>query len=147
MNIADKRALAEEARRILKPGGFLGIYDVMRVGDGELTYPVPWATQAKSSAVASPDEYKRALDEAGFVLSAERDRSAFALDFFERLRDDARGSQGPPPLGLHILMGEDAPTKVQNMIENISAGRVAPVELVAQKPARHLPLFHTGPSR
>jgi hypothetical protein len=27
-----------------------GIYDVMRIGDGELTYPVPWAISAASSA-------------------------------------------------------------------------------------------------
>jgi len=30
-------------------------------------------------------------------------------------------------------MGETAPTKVKNMIENISAGRIAPVELIARK--------------
>jgi hypothetical protein len=29
---------------------------------------------------------------------------------------------GPPPLGLHILMGPDAPVKVANMIENIQQG-------------------------
>ncbi len=134
MNIADKRALAEEAWRTLKPGGSFGIYDVMRVGEGELTFPVPWATEAESSAVAPPDAYKSALADAGFVLTGERDRSGFALDFFERLRRDAQAGQGPPPLGLHLLMGEDASTKVQNMIENISVGRVAPVELVARKP-------------
>ena len=41
---------------------------------------------------------------------------------------------GPPPLGLHILMGDEAPAKVANMIENITASRVAPVELIAEKP-------------
>ena len=135
MNIADKRALAAEAWRILKPGGVLGIYDVMRVGNEKLTFPLPWATVPETSAVASPDEYKGALAGAGFVLSGERNRRGFALQFFERLRDDAGGAEGPPPLGLHILMGEDASTKVQNMIENISHGRVAPVELIAKKPS------------
>jgi hypothetical protein len=33
-------------------------------------------------------------------------------------------------------MGETAPTKVGNMIENISRGRVAPVELIAEKPVQ-----------
>ncbi len=134
MNIADKRALAAEAWRVLKPGGVLGIYDVMRAGDEDLTFPVPWATVADTSSVASSDEYKDALAGSGFVLSGERDRRGFALQFFEGLRENAGEAEGPPPLGLHILMGEDASTKVQNMIQNISQGRVAPVELIAQKP-------------
>jgi hypothetical protein len=32
-------------------------------------------------------------------------------------------------------MGEAAPAKLRNMIENIAAGRIAPVELIAVKPA------------
>jgi hypothetical protein len=30
-------------------------------------------------------------------------------------------------------MGRNTPDKVQNMIENISNGRIAPVELIARK--------------
>ena len=41
MNIADKAALFAEIWRVLKPGGVLGIYDVMRIGDGDLTFPCP----------------------------------------------------------------------------------------------------------
>jgi SAM-dependent methyltransferase len=134
MNIADKHALAAEAWRVLKPGGVLGIYDVMRLGDEELTFPVPWATVSSTSSVASPGEYKDALAGAGFLLSGERDRRRFALQFFEHLREANAGVGGPPPLGLHILMGEDASTRVQNMIENIAQSRVAPVELIAKKP-------------
>lgn len=135
MNIADKGALAEEAWRVLKPGGVFGIYDVMRIGDGELTFPVPWATEPESSSVASPEEYKRALSRAGFVVEKEQNRRGFALEFFERLRTVAEVAQEPPPLGLHILMGENASTKIQNMIKNISQGAVAPVELIAKKPS------------
>jgi hypothetical protein len=76
--------------------------------------------------------YKSALQAAGFAITAERNRRAFALAFLEGLRAGAMGG-GPPPLGLHILMGKSTPDKVQNMIENISAGRLAPVELVARK--------------
>ena len=42
-------------------------------------------------------------------------------------------ADGPPPLGIHILMGKDASTKMKNVAENIDAGRVAPVELIAEK--------------
>jgi hypothetical protein len=30
-------------------------------------------------------------------------------------------------------MGESAPTKIRNMVENIAAGRVSPVEMIAVK--------------
>jgi SAM-dependent methyltransferase len=133
MNIPDKLLLAEEAWRVLKPGGVFGIYDVMRVGSEDLLFPVPWATVPETSSVAAPGDYKSALVSAGFELVNERNRRDFALGFFERLRADAAADEGPPPLGLHLLMGKNASTKVQNMIENISQGRVAPVELIAAK--------------
>jgi SAM-dependent methyltransferase len=134
MNVADKESLAEEAWRVLKPGGVLGIYDVMRLGIEELTFPVPWATVPESSSVASLDEYKEALSKVGFEVVSERNRRDFALKFFERLKADSAAAEEPPPLGLHILMGENASIKVQNMIENISQSRVAPVELIAKRP-------------
>ena len=31
-------------------------------------------------------------------------------------------------------MGKNTPEKVQNMIDNISNGRIAPIELIARKP-------------
>ncbi len=135
MNIPDKQLLVSELHRVLKPGGILGIYDVMRVGDGELTFPVPWATSPESSVVASPQEYRSALQAARLRVTAERSRRAFALEFFDRLEAGTAAAGGPPPLGLHILMGETAALKVKNLVENISENRVAPVELIAEKPA------------
>lgn len=133
MNIIDKAALAREVWRVLKPGGRFGIYDVMRISDEPLIFPVPWASVAQGSAVATPDEYRRALADAGFEVVGERNRSEFALEFFERLKAQSAGSGGPPPLGLHLLMGPNAATKVRNMIENIAHGRIAPVELIVRK--------------
>jgi len=133
MNISDKAKLCAEVGRVLKGDGIFGIYDVMQTGEGELTFPVPWATTASSSAVAPPAVYREALQKAGFTVIAERNRRDFALEFFDRLRARTAAAGGPPPLGLHILMGRNTPDKVQNMIANIAAGRIAPVEIIARK--------------
>ena len=42
-------------------------------------------------------------------------------------------AEGPPPLGLHLLMGETRAKKMKNMVENISSYKVAPVEIIAEK--------------
>ena len=132
MNIDDKAKLCSEVSRVLRSNALFGIYGVMRVGDGERTYPVPWATTATSSAIAKP-AHREALQAAGFSVVAERNRRDFALAFFDQLRAKTAAAGGPPPLGLHILMGRNTPDKVQNMIQNISNGRIAPVELLARK--------------
>jgi hypothetical protein len=105
----------------------------MRNRDGELTYPVPWATEKSTSNLAAPDEYRNALENAGFVVSNENNRREFALDFFKRLREKVEASGGPPPLGLHTLMKESTAVKIKNMIQNINAEYIAPVEIIAHK--------------
>jgi ubiquinone/menaquinone biosynthesis C-methylase UbiE len=139
MNIPDKGALAAEAWRVLKPGGVLGVFDVMRKSEGDLTFPVPWSTTPATSFVATPAEYRTSLEEAGFVVREENDRGGMAAKFFTDLQDSASGAEGPPPLGLHLLMGPDAQEKVRNMIYHVLEGSVAPVEMVAEKITQLLP--------
>jgi hypothetical protein len=57
----------------------------------------------------------------------------FAIDLFAKLQASTAGAEGPPPLGLHLLMGDTSAVKVENMIANISQNLVAPVEIVAVK--------------
>ena len=135
MNIADKRALFGEVARVLKAGGTFGIYDVMSTGEGALAFPVPWAATPEISAVASPETYKAALRASKFQIVAERNRRDFAIEFFRTMRARMTQTGGPPPLGLHLVMGPDAATKIGNMMANIERGVIAPVELIA----RHVP--------
>ncbi len=133
MNIDDKARLFNEVNRVLRPGACFGVYDVMRDKHGELTYPVPWATEKSTSNLAAPEQYKHALENAGFVVSKENNRREFAVDSFKRLAEKAAADGGLPALGLHTLMQQSAAVKIKNLIENIAAEYIAPVEIIAHK--------------
>lgn len=133
MNIEDKALLFKEIFRVLKPGASFGVYDVMRNNDGDLVYPVPWATDESTSHLVAPNQYKSALENAGFEVSKKNNRRDFALEFFKTLREKTEASGGPPPLGLHTLMKESTAVKIKNMIHNITEGYIAPVEIIAIK--------------
>ncbi len=134
MNVADKAGVALQVASMLKPGGVFGIYDVMRVGAGEMHYPVPWAHEESQNALATPETYREALLQAGFTVESEVDRTGFAKEFFARLAANQQGPGGPPPLGLHLVMGADTSAMVRNMVQNISEGRIAPIEMIARAP-------------
>lgn len=112
MNIDNKAALFAEVHRVLKPSGVFGIYDVMRERDGDdLSFPVPWASSAETSFVENAGTYRSLLEGAGFSVRKERSRREFAIEFFRQMRARAAEGGGPPPLGLHILMGTSARKK------------------------------------
>ena len=133
MNIADKVRLFSEVYRLIKPGAFFGVYDVMQTGDEPLTYPVPWSSVYGTSALSSQEQYMEALEQAGFDIIRILIRREFAAEFFEETRRRMEQAGGTPPLDVHIAMGESAPVKISNMVENIAAGRVSPVEIIASK--------------
>lgn len=132
MNIADKPRLAQEVRRVLEPGGVFVVYDVMRTGDDEIAFPQPWATSAAASFLARPEDYRAALTGAGFKVLGERRRTELALQTFTAMRQRI-AQRGPPPLGLHLLMGPTAPAKLANIVAGLERGTIAPVEMLARR--------------
>ena len=130
MNIADKAVVFREVARVLKPGTRFAIYDLMRGNNNApLAFPVPWAQTSDTSFVASVDDYRHALEAAGFRIDHQRDRRQFAIEFFQRMA--AQNASGPPLLGVHVLMGEQAPLMLKNVNMAIVSGSLTPVELVA----------------
>jgi ubiquinone/menaquinone biosynthesis C-methylase UbiE len=132
MNIEDKAALCAGVRRALKRGATFAIFDIMRMVEGELAFPVHWAASAATSFVASPTDYRRALQAAGFEIVKERNRRDFALDFFRQTAARIKEAGGPPPLGMHILMKTDVPQKIANVLANLEKGLIAPTEIIAR---------------
>ena len=133
MNIEDKATLFKEVYRMLRPGASFAIYDVMRLDDKDLKYPVPWSTTSDTSSLSSPDEYKTHLKNAGFKIDIENNCFERAVAFFKETKAKAETRSEPPILGPHIIVGEDAPLKMKNLFENIVGGLVAPFEIVVQK--------------
>jgi ubiquinone/menaquinone biosynthesis C-methylase UbiE len=131
-NIEAKDRLAQEVARVLRPGGKFVVYDVMQVGEGDLVFPVPWAMTPATSRCETPETYRQVLEAAGFSVGDPQSYREMAIEFFQRMRARIAES-GPPPLGLHIPMGQDAPIKVANLLANLEAGRVAPVELMCRR--------------
>lgn len=131
MNIEDKSALALEVARVLRPGGCYAIYDVMRHREGRVTYPVPWAGDEAYSFLATPDEYRSGLEEAGFVAEQLDLRDA-ALSFFAAQAEAMAKAPGPTALGLQFVLGPDMPVKLANLRGVIVEGILGPVEVIAR---------------
>ena len=129
MNIPDKAGVFREVARVLKPGTRFAIFDILRTGNGAFEFPVPWARTPEMDFAATVDNYVRALHAAGFQVEHQRRRRQFALEFMQKMA--AQASSGPPALGLHLLMGEDAALMLKNVTTAIASGVLEPVELVA----------------
>ena len=131
MNIHDREGLYREVARVLKPGSVFCVYDVMKGAADGIVYPVPWADTPTTSHLTTADETAALLAGAGFEVGEVEDRTEFAIEFFrERM---ANVSDGPPPLGLHLLLGPAAREKYSNMLANVEKGCISPVVMMARK--------------
>jgi MPBQ/MSBQ methyltransferase len=123
MNLADKAAVFAEVRRVLAAGGLFGLYDQMRVSDGALAYPLPWAKTEESSFVETPETYGDLLERAGFAVEATENRMAAV----------ARPPGGSTsPLNPVLVFGPRFTEGLDNSIAATRAGILAPVLIVAR---------------
>jgi SAM-dependent methyltransferase len=132
MNIADKNRLLSEVVRVLKVGGRFVFHDILQDEGGEPHYPLPWANDASISFLATAESLKGLLGDAGLSIRSWGDKSQQSLEWFTAVGEKLKKG-GRPPLGLHLLMGENAKIKSQNLVRNLQEGKIRIIQAVAEK--------------
>jgi SAM-dependent methyltransferase len=132
MNIADKKKLYTEIARVLKPGGRFGYYDVFSTGHRPIHFPVPWANDESISHLVTTSALKEILKNAGLHPTSTRDHTAKSIGIFEKMLS-AVNKQGLPALGTHLLMGENAIEKQENVLRNLSEKKIVVESGIARK--------------
>jgi len=132
MNIADKNRFFSEIARVLKPGGCFLFHDVFRDSGDAPIYPVPWADDESMSVLVTQTEARKIVEDVGLVIEIWDDKIQESVEFFKRVlaRIEANGL---PPLGIHLLLGDNAEDKLRNYAHNLSENRVSVVVGMARK--------------
>lgn len=133
MNISDKRSAFREAFRVIRPGGTLALFLAGAGAAGEPYYPLPWAATTAISFLDTPDRVERDLRAEGFEIVYVRD---IAPTLAVEAADTARRieTEGLPPLGEHVVTGENARQWRINLMRSVAEGRLSQIEALARKP-------------
>jgi ubiquinone/menaquinone biosynthesis C-methylase UbiE len=131
MNIADKHRLYSEMYRVLKHGGKLAVNEGYKgssdMDDSSLYFPVPWAADPSISHLISAEEVRKLLKEVvGFKEVVWEDKTQHVSDWIKQMMKRAQQTSGggPPPLGIHVIVGPQWSEMVKNALKNLEEGRL-----------------------
>ena len=99
----------------------------MRIGDGELSWPMPWSANGATSFVESPAAYAAAMARAGLEIRLESDYRPLVRTALES------AAANPTPVDLRDLMGDGFPVMIGNLRAALGDGVLAPTLLVASR--------------
>jgi ubiquinone/menaquinone biosynthesis C-methylase UbiE len=134
MNVSNRTRFFAEAWRVLRPGAFFALTEHGLGPAGEPRHPVPWSEDGTGEWLATPAETHGLLAAAGFVeIETEETGPKYHAAYEHALALARQGAL--PPFGIHLLLGENAPQKLQNAARNIEEGRTRPVQILCRKPS------------
>ena len=104
--------------------GWLGLSERVRLE--------PWAATPEQSFLATADEMSAHLERAGFSIMEIKDETSQALAFLDENAARTEGG-GPPPLGLHLVLGPTFKEIIAVTRRNLAEGRLAPTLIYTRK--------------
>ncbi len=132
MNIAAKDRFYGEIARVLKPGGRFLFHDIFG-GEGDPTYPLPWAEDESISSLATEEEAQVLMKRSGLRLCKWVNKVEASLEFFDKVLTKMQAN-GPPPIGIHLLMGDNAKQKLNNYVQGMNQRNLSVALGVVEKP-------------
>lgn len=120
ISVEDKRAMAAELRRVVRPGGRLAFFDSFARGDGELHFPLPWADGPDQSFVVTAAELRSVFGAAGFEPVVWNEQEGALAEIGQR---SFTPTVDPERVGLARLM-PDYEARIANVGRNIAEGRI-----------------------
>ena len=127
MNIARKAQMYAEMRRVLVIGGRLAFFDLLAGRQQPAVLPVPWADGDTPSVLATAEETRHFLTEAGFAIRLWDDVTDAVADYVAGLAGTTDRING---LGIHLVM-PDLAEQTEALARNLAEGRVTFVQCVA----------------
>lgn len=123
MNIPDKKKFYSEISRVLKSDGYFLFYDILKKGNGEVNYPMPWANDSNLSFLFKSKEMDGFLDEFALTKLQSTNQTQAGIDFFDTLVTRLK-EFGLPIMGLDVLMGESTKPKLMNLLTHLKTGEL-----------------------
>jgi sarcosine/dimethylglycine N-methyltransferase len=135
MQIAEKDRLFGELARVLAPGGRLALHEIF-AGDGELQWPLAWATEPSMSALETLDAAIRRLNGLGLATSPFVDESESGRRFHENIikRWGRAADAGQSADGLSPEVLEQRVAASRSMEYNLRVGSLKVGRLLATRP-------------
>jgi SAM-dependent methyltransferase len=131
-NIQDRDALYRSIYQSLKPGGVVGMLDIVKGDKDGLALPVPWSRDGAkdTSLLLNPDVTIVRAEAAGLTFESERNVSVEVLAWFQKEdRELASGRQ----LGFENIISDWA-QMVKSQVQNLQEDKIAFFCFVFSKP-------------